>query len=210
VRDQYWGSEKEKEEVTKKVTSPMDLELSDNADFNQVDHSGNRIYFYSGVSRPKVLKMNKLIFNLNYNLLPKSHFYDCGKPVIKLHINSYGGSVFAGLSAVDHIINSELPIHSVVDGCAASAATLMSIVADKRYIQKNACMLVHQLSGVMWGKYAAMRDDMENSKMLMKKIKNIYREYTKIPEHKMNDILKHDLWWDAEKCLEYGLVDEII
>jgi ATP-dependent protease ClpP protease subunit len=71
-------------------------------------------------------------------------------------------------------------------------------------------MLVHQLSGVMWGKYAAMRDDMENSKMLMKKIKNIYREYTKIPEHKMNDILKHDLWWDAEKCLEYGLVDEII
>ena len=62
----------------------------------------------------------------------------------------------------------------------------------------------------MWGKYSEMKDDMENSKMLMKKIKDIYRKYTKIPESKLDDILKHDLWWDAEKCLEYGLVDEII
>jgi ATP-dependent protease ClpP protease subunit len=46
--------------------------------------------------------------------------------------------------------------------------------------------------------------------MLMKKIKNIYRQYTKIPEDKMDEILKHDIWWDAEQCLEYGLVDEII
>ena len=210
MKDQYWGSEEEKGEVIKKIVSPMEQDAADGTEFNQVDSSGNRIYFFSAVSRPKILKMNKMIFNLNYNLLPKSHFYDCSKPVIKLHINSYGGSVFAGLSAVDHIINSELPVHSIVDGCAASAATLMSIVADKRYIQKNACMLVHQLSGVMWGKYAAMKDDMENSKMLMKKIKSIYREHTKIPEDKMDDILKHDLWWDAEKCLEYGLVDEII
>ena len=209
--DQFWGAEEERGVITKKVSTPMEKSSDDGGDsFNQVDSSGNRIYFYSGVNRPKVLKLNKYIFNLNSNLSPKAQLYECGKPVIKLHINSYGGSVFAGLSAVDHIINSQLPIHSVVDGCAASAATLMSVVADKRYIHRNACMLVHQLSGVMWGKCAAMKDDMENSKMLMKKIKSIYRKYTKIPEDKLDDILKHDLWWDADKCLEYGLVDEII
>ena len=86
----------------------------------------------------------------------------------------------------------------------------MSVVGNKRYIHKNACMLVHQLSGHMWGKFQEMEDDMHNSKMLMKKIKNIYRQYTKIPEDKMDEILKHDIWWDAEQCLEYGLVDEII
>ena len=26
----------------------------------------------------------------------------------------------------------------------------------------------------------------------------------------MDNILKHDIWWEAEKCLEYGLVDELI
>ena len=44
----------------------------------------------------------------------------------------------------------------------------------------------------------------------MKKIKNIYEEYTLIPKRKLNEILKHDLWWDAKTCLEYGLVDEIV
>jgi ATP-dependent protease ClpP protease subunit len=71
-------------------------------------------------------------------------------------------------------------------------------------------MLVHQLSGLMWGKFQEMKDDMENSEMLMKKIKDIYREHTKIPKEEMDNILKHDIWWEAEKCLEYGLVDELI
>ena len=33
---------------------------------------------------------------------------------------------------------------------------------------------------------------------------------TKIPKREMDKLLKHDLWWEAEKCLQYGLVDEII
>ena len=45
---------------------------------------------------------------------------------------------------------------------------------------------------------------------MMKNIKNIYKEYTKIPMKKLNEILKHDLFWDANTCLEYGMIDEII
>ena len=26
---------------------------------------------------------------------------------------------------------------------------------------------------------------------------------------KLDEILKHDLWWDANKCLKVGLVDKI-
>ena len=38
----------------------------------------------------------------------------------------------------------------------------------------------------------------------------MYKEYTKIPMKKLNEILKHDLMWDAETCLEYGMIDEIV
>ena len=44
----------------------------------------------------------------------------------------------------------------------------------------------------------------------MRIIKDIYDEHTKIPKKKLKEILKHDLWFDAETCLEYGLIDEII
>ena len=55
-----------------------------------------------------------------------------------------------------------------------------------------------------------IKDDMTNNELLMKTIKEIYEQYTKIPRKQLNEILKHDLWWDAKTCLEYGLVDEII
>ena len=29
-------------------------------------------------------------------------------------------------------------------------------------------------------------------------------------DKKIDEILKHDLMWDAKQCLEYGLIDEII
>ncbi len=209
MKDYYWGLEEEKGEISKKVASQK--ENANNNDFDVVEFSGNRIFFYSGVSRPKVLKLNKAVINLNNNLRSRAISYGVSEPSpIKLHINSYGGSVFAGLAAVDYIKKSPVPIETIIDGCAASAATLMSVVGAHRSMNKNACMLVHQLSGFMWGKFQEMQDDMQNSEMLMKKIKNIYREHTRIPEDKMDEILKHDIWWDAEQCLEYGLIDEIV
>ena len=212
MRDYFWG-EKE-EEANPEPTSIHEYysETKGHAstDNNVVDTLHNRIYFYSGVTRPKILKLNKSIFNLNVNMLSKTGPLEYEPPPIKLHINSYGGSVFAGLAAVDYIRNSKVPVHTIIDGCAASAATLMSCVGAHRQMHRNACILVHQLSGAMWGKFQEMQDDMQNSEMLMEKIKNIYKEYTKIPKKELDNILKHDLWWEAEKCLQYGLVDEII
>ena len=71
-------------------------------------------------------------------------------------------------------------------------------------------MLIHQLSSGLWGKYEELQDDMKNNDLLMKTIKSLYQEHTKIPKTKLNQILKHDLWFDAKTCLRYGLVDDII
>ena len=212
MKDYFWGSskEEEKEQPTSVHEFASEIKSHISTDFNVVDTSHNRIYFYSAVTRPKILKLNKFIFNLNTNMLSKSGPLEYDPPPIKLHINSYGGSVFAGLAALDYIKNSKIPVHTIIDGCAASAATLMSCVGAHRQMHRNSCMLVHQLSGAMWGKFQEMEDDFENSKMLMEKIKNIYAQYTKIPKREMGKLLKHDLWWEAEKCLQYGLVDEIV
>ena len=212
MKDYFWGNAEEGQEEKKVTAHEFTAESSGppSTDRNVVEFSHNRIYFYSGVTRPKILKLNKGIFNMNMSLLTKSIPYDSPPEPIRLHINSYGGSVFAGLSAMDYIKSSKVPVHTIIDGCAASAATLMSVVGHRRFMHKNACMLIHQLSGLMWGKFQEMKDDMENSEMLMKKIKDIYKKHTRIPESELDNILKHDIWWEADKCLEYGLVDELI
>jgi ATP-dependent protease ClpP protease subunit len=179
---------------------------------NIVQSSSNKIYFYSEVTRPKILALNKKIAALNVTLLNQANtlVLDKVQAKIRLHINSYGGSVFAGFSAVDYIKTTDVPVVSIIDGCAASAATLMSVVADERYMHEHAFMLIHQLSSTTWGKYEELKDDMKNNDLLMATIKKIYSKHAKIPKKKLNEILKHDLWFDAKMCLQYGLIDDII
>jgi len=153
------------------------------------------------------LDLNKELTELSGRLL--SEFGDDAPP-IKLHINSLGGYLYDAMAGIDAIHRCVIPVHTVVEGVAASAATLMSVHGAKRYITKNSFMLIHQLRNIFWGKYEDLKDEMENSEAFMKRIRNIYRTYTEVPEDQLNEILKHDLWWDAEKCLEYKLVDEIV
>jgi len=177
---------------------------------NQVITLDNRIYFYSGITTSNVLTFNKEIRNLNVKILSSATALNSDPANLYVHINSFGGSVFAGLAAMDYIRTSTVPVHSVIDGCAASAATLMSVVAKERYMHEHSFMLIHQLSSGMWGKYEELKDDMKNCDVLMKTIKKIYMEHAKIPKSKLSQILKHDLWFDAKTCLNYGLIDEII
>ena len=135
---------------------------------------------------------------------------DIDPPPIKIYINSGGGSVVAGISSMDSILRSKVPIETYVDGFSASAATFLTVVGKKRYMSRNSYMLVHQLSSTFWGTYANFDDEKKNLDLMMRTIKDVYKKYTKLPMKKLNDILKHDLMWDAKTCLEYGLIDEII
>ena len=113
MRDQYWGSEEE-EKKQEPISIHEALKERQNAssdDFNTVNVIDNKIYFYSGVSRPKVLKLNQSIVSLNRNFA-KSQVMGYSTPPIKVHINSYGGSVFAGLAAVDYIKSSKANVES--------------------------------------------------------------------------------------------------
>ena len=208
MKDLNWTGIINNNAMEEKVEASIDAAGGD--DRNVVSTIGNRIYFYSEVTRPKILELNRSIAKLANQFKTSSDLLGNTPAPIKLHINSYGGSVFAGFAAVDYIRNSKVPVISIIDGCAASAATIMSVTAQERLMHENSFMLIHQLSSMMWGKYAELKDDMVNNDMLMEKIKGIYEEHTKIPKKELSKLLSHDLWWDAKKCLQYGLIDDIV
>ena len=204
MKDIFWAELNKND----KKTSPAAASTDKN---NIVEAVNNRIYYYSEVSRQKILILNKSLRNLNDNLVNQANLLSLEEPAnIYLHVNSFGGSVFAGLSAVDYVKSCDVPVITIVEGCAASAATLFSVVGTHRQMRASSFMLIHQISSGMWGKYEEMKDDIENCDLFMRIIKDIYHEHTKIPKKKLNEILKRDLWFDAETCLEYGLIDEII
>ena len=183
----------------------------DDTSSGSVRVSGNTIFFYTDVTEQSALDLNQALYDLDIKLHQLSIFAgEDFKPCIKLRINSFGGSLFAGLAVLDTIRNIKSEVHTYVDGSAASAATIISIAGSKRYIGRNSMMLIHQLSTGAYGKFSELEDDMENNKRLMKMIKDIYKQYTKVPMKNIDEILKHDLWFDSAKCLEFGLVDAIV
>ena len=174
----------------------------------------NHIYFYDDVDVDTVLNLNKNIQEINMvikkEFVKYDDFIDYKTIPIYIHINSFGGEMFAALSAVDAILKSDCPVYTIVEGAAASAATFISMVGKKRYITKHSFMLIHQLSTGMWGKFEELKVEMENNEMFMTVIKNMYKEYTKLTDEQLEVILKKDLWFDSTKSIEYGLVDEVL
>ena len=173
----------------------------------------NHIYFYGGVTTSNCLKLNLAIQDISRRLSLVRVDLGVDNLKIYLHINSFGGSVFAALSSIDTIIHSDYPIVSIIEGAAASAATLISVVCQERVIRENAFMLIHQMSSSFWGKMEEIKDEFSNLKKLTKKLKRIYKNHTKLDNKtsdvKLNHILKRDLWWDSDECMKYGLVDRI-
>lgn len=169
----------------------------------------NHIYFYGDVTQENCLELNRRINEVNKELLKYAIEFDWEPPNIYLHINSSGGDLLAAFSTVDAIRNSRIPIISIVEGSAASAATVMSMVCHKRYITENSFMLIHQLSTGIYGKYEEIKDDYLNDTKFMERLYKLYRDHTKMNDAKIKTILSRDIWWDANECITNGLVDDI-
>ena len=172
----------------------------------------NDIYFYCSVNKKNIVKLITAIRDCTKKLQHAQIDLGVDYLRINLHINSFGGSVFAALAAIDTITSNPIPIISIVEGGAASAATLISCVCHERKITPNSFMLVHQLSSGFWGKMEEIKDEFKNLKKLMKTLTKIYKKHTNIDESEettLKDLLKRDLWLSAKECLTYGMVDSV-
>ncbi len=182
-------------------------------DLNQ---SLNEYYLYSEISTASVMGLLKFIKNAerrwndflleNYDIVENAN----PKP-LKIYINSEGGEIFAAIPLIDAITNSKIPIHTYIEGIAASAASLISMAGHKRFITPNSFMLIHELRTGVEGTYSNLTDERENCDKLMGVIINFYKKKTqgKLDNEFLQSILKRDIILSASECVSYGLVDEI-
>lgn len=185
---------------------------------NYIKAVNNHVYFYTEINNFTSIKFMECVEDaVKFIVNKRAELSLIGiTPSLALvvHINSPGGSVFSVFAMIDRLRSlmtmHGIEYHSIIEGRAASAGTLLSVTANKRFITKHGYMLIHQLSTYFVGKYNEICDDKSNADELMKRIKEIYVEHATIPEHRLEEILKHDLYWNARKCLRYGLTDEIL
>lgn len=176
--------------------------------------SDNHIYFYDDVTAFRVLQLSQQLREIDHRLRAERVQRDFGGafpalPIV-LHINSFGGELFAGISAYDHIKSIQTPIHTVIEGVACSAATLISIAGNKRYMMANAYLMIHQFSSAIWGSYEQFKDDMKLQDDLIERLRKMYVDNSKLKYAAVKKLLKHNSWFNTEEAKKAGLIDEVI
>lgn len=130
---------------------------------------------------------------------------------IKVYINSYGGSVTAGLTVIDAISMSKTPVYTIVMGTAYSMGLEIAISGHKRYCYKNASYLFHEGSirtgSIDANKFKNLADFYK--KELERTKQNLFR-YTAVTEEWYKEHQNDDVWLFSEEALELKLVDEVI
>ena len=170
----------------------------------------NHVYFYEEVKDRTILEMIKEIRTATQDLLRAKHEWGMEEPKVVLHIRSNGGYLDAGVAGAEFIQRNEVPVHTIIEGFVASAGTHLSCAGAFRQMTSRSLCLIHQLTTGFWGTADKLKEHTENIETHMEIMRKFYRERTKMNTKEINELLKKDTYLTSDKCLEYGVIDEII
>lgn len=130
--------------------------------------------------------------------------------VINVHIQSFGGEVFEGITISNLFKQSGKTINAYIDGVAASSATIIAFGADKIIMPVNTQFMIHN----PWTYVAGNADELEKVVTRLRKSEDsfvaTYMEKFVGTEDELRELLKAEEFLTAEEALAYGFADEII
>ena len=133
---------------------------------------------------------------------------------IKFFISSPGGSVTSGMVIYDTMRMIKSPVSTICMGLAASMGSILLSGGEKgkRFIYPHGEVMIHQPS--LGGHIQGVSADMEihAEQILRTKLMGakILAENTGQTIERIKKDFERDYWMDAEKSIEYGIVDKII
>lgn len=133
---------------------------------------------------------------------------------ITIFINSFGGSIIAGLLPIYDVIRSlRSPIRTICLGEAYSSAAviLASGTPGRRFATPHAEMMIHS---VQVDNLAGTSDDIQKQTRQIKKLNDslmdIMAKHTKQPLRKIKRDCKADKYLSTEQAIKYGLIDGVL
>lgn len=130
-----------------------------------------------------------------------------GIRTINLRINSPGGSVTDGLGIYNTLRQHGARINVVVEGLAASMASVLAMVGDSIRMGEGALMMIHSPWSLAMGnaedmrKAAAVLDKFEGSLL------DIYQKRTGLDRADLKSMLAAETWFNGPEAVDSGFAD---
>jgi len=184
---------------------------SDTDDEDDIRVVQNHIYFWCDVTKKTALDLTLKLTEVYHKMRSLTLVGDEITPVY-IHINSYGGDLDAALGVVDTMESLKgdgAKIVTVIEGNAASAATLISVVGNDRRIRPNAYMRIHNFSTGISGKKNELDEEYANLEKLEKIMIRVYKEHSSMNQTDLEKQMAGEIDMTPYECIEKGLVDSI-
>ena len=130
---------------------------------------------------------------------------------VTVRINSGGGDVFAAHAIHNQLIAYKGKVTVVIDGLAASAATIIAIAGDRIIMPSNVLFMIHNPAIGLSDYYGAeeLAKAVEALNTIKESIVAAYRKRCKVSADELAAMMDAETWMGAAECLEKGFVDEI-
>ena len=131
---------------------------------------------------------------------------------ITLFINNYGGSVHGMFGLYDLLQGLPMKINTIGTGAVMSAAVIiLAGGSGSRAITKNTSVMVHQVSTWLQGNIVDITTEASQATFLQDRLFGLLEKHSsKDAKFWKKSCKSNNLYLTAEKCKEYGLIDEII
>jgi len=128
-----------------------------------------------------------------------------------VRINSPGGDVFGAINIANALRAQKEKgrrVETIVDGLAASAATLVMMAGDVVKVADNAIVMVHN----PWAVAAGNADDMRKEAEVLDEVRDAiiatYQWHAELSDKELKKLMDDETWMDADTAVELGFATE--
>lgn len=129
---------------------------------------------------------------------------------ITLWINSPGGDVFAAAQIYNMLMDYQGDVHVIIDGLAASAASVIAMAGTTVSMSPVAMMMIHNPWTFAQGEAKDMDKVIEMLGEIKESIINAYELRTGLSRTKISHLMDSESWFNAKKAVELGFADKVL
>lgn len=128
---------------------------------------------------------------------------------IRLHLNSPGGEVFEAIAISNLLRAHSARVVAVVDGIAASAASVIAVTADETIMAPHSELMIHDAWGACVGNAAEMTAMAATLDSLSGNIASMYAAKAGGDVAAWRAAMTAETWYSADEAVAAGLADRV-
>lgn len=132
-----------------------------------------------------------------------------GVSELRIIISSDGGDIFQGFAIYNMLRRFNAKKTVVIEGLAASMASVIAMVGDTITMPENSMMMIHNPFGGIVGEAENIISFGEALNEMRGKIITAYTSRTGLPKREVARMMNRETWLKAEKAVSLGFADKI-